>query len=164
MLTQSQKSFIESKIVEFGSMESVYRFYDQNCEVDNYARKIAPKLLAAVVYPMTAQMPKSNAFASKSPAKAPRFVERRREIAVKQPVRNPNARRCIDCGCQIPFERLEAAPDATRCLACQRSHEKMSPGSGKKGINEGLAGTREGHKRMRGQIWSDVRRRSRGDD
>jgi len=30
---------------------------------------------------------------------------------------------CIDCGREIPRERLLAAPDALRCLPCQRRRE-----------------------------------------
>lgn len=32
--------------------------------------------------------------------------------------------RCRDCGIEIGFERLRAIPVATRCLECQRVHEK----------------------------------------
>ncbi|OGA57144.1 MAG: hypothetical protein A3G81_17560 [Betaproteobacteria bacterium RIFCSPLOWO2_12_FULL_65_14] len=31
---------------------------------------------------------------------------------------------CVDCGADIPFERLRAQPGAARCLACQQRHEK----------------------------------------
>jgi DnaK suppressor protein len=31
---------------------------------------------------------------------------------------------CIDCGADIDFERLKAAPGAPRCVACQMRHEK----------------------------------------
>ncbi len=31
---------------------------------------------------------------------------------------------CIDCGEPIGFPRLQAAPSATRCLACQERHER----------------------------------------
>lgn len=31
---------------------------------------------------------------------------------------------CIDCGADIPLERLRAQPHASRCLACQQRHEK----------------------------------------
>jgi DnaK suppressor protein len=31
---------------------------------------------------------------------------------------------CIDCRCAIPGARLDAQPDAPRCVACQTSHEK----------------------------------------
>ncbi len=31
---------------------------------------------------------------------------------------------CIDCGEAIDFERLQASPTATRCLVCQKRHEK----------------------------------------
>lgn len=35
----------------------------------------------------------------------------------------PAARLCSVCGKAIPPERLELLPDATRCAACQQSHE-----------------------------------------
>ncbi|MEF8833868.1 MAG: TraR/DksA C4-type zinc finger protein, partial [Halofilum sp. (in: g-proteobacteria)] len=31
---------------------------------------------------------------------------------------------CSDCGEAIDFERLLAWPTATRCLSCQRTHER----------------------------------------
>lgn len=31
---------------------------------------------------------------------------------------------CIDCGEQIPFERLMVQPSALRCVACQESNER----------------------------------------
>ena len=31
---------------------------------------------------------------------------------------------CVDCGAEIPFERLQAQPGAERCVACQERHEK----------------------------------------
>ena len=34
---------------------------------------------------------------------------------------------CIDCGGEIPFERLQAQPAALRCVACQSAYEKTHP-------------------------------------
>ena len=31
---------------------------------------------------------------------------------------------CVDCGEDIPFERLRAEPSAERCVACQGRHER----------------------------------------
>jgi RNA polymerase-binding transcription factor DksA len=31
---------------------------------------------------------------------------------------------CVDCGQDIPFERLRAQPSAERCVACQGRHER----------------------------------------
>lgn len=31
---------------------------------------------------------------------------------------------CVDCGAEIPFERLLAELGAARCVACQERHEK----------------------------------------
>ena len=37
---------------------------------------------------------------------------------------------CVDCGSEIEYERLKAAPAAFRCISCQRLREKTyaSPG------------------------------------
>jgi DnaK suppressor protein len=32
--------------------------------------------------------------------------------------------RCIDCGGDIPEDRLEARPDAARCVGCQAKHAR----------------------------------------
>ena len=37
---------------------------------------------------------------------------------------------CADCGVDVEFERLRAAPGARRCLACQARHEKTFAGLG----------------------------------
>ncbi|RCX10021.1 TraR/DksA family transcriptional regulator [Extensimonas vulgaris] len=34
---------------------------------------------------------------------------------------------CIDCGDEIPIARLQAAPEALRCIACQEAFEKLHP-------------------------------------
>jgi DnaK suppressor protein len=31
---------------------------------------------------------------------------------------------CVDCGADIPFDRLQAYPTAARCVHCQSVHEK----------------------------------------
>ena len=35
---------------------------------------------------------------------------------------------CADCGADIGFERLKAAPGAMRCIGCQKRHEKTYGG------------------------------------
>ena len=37
---------------------------------------------------------------------------------------------CVDCGRDIGFERLRAAPSAIRCIDCQTRHEKTFAGPG----------------------------------
>lgn len=34
---------------------------------------------------------------------------------------------CMQCGSDIPFERLQAQPTALRCIACQSEYEKTHP-------------------------------------
>ena len=33
--------------------------------------------------------------------------------------------RCIDCGAELPDERLEARPEAERCVQCQQRAESV---------------------------------------
>ena len=41
---------------------------------------------------------------------------------------------CADCDNRIPAARLQAKPEATRCVACQTEYERRSPaGSGEWG-------------------------------
>ena len=37
---------------------------------------------------------------------------------------------CVDCGTDIEFKRLKAAPGALRCIGCQTRHEKTFAGAG----------------------------------
>lgn len=32
---------------------------------------------------------------------------------------------CVDCSCEIPYERLHAYPSAQRCMDCQQQHERQ---------------------------------------
>jgi DnaK suppressor protein len=32
--------------------------------------------------------------------------------------------RCVDCGSEIPEGRLDARPDAARCVGCQAKHAR----------------------------------------
>lgn len=34
---------------------------------------------------------------------------------------------CMDCGVEIPLERLQASPQAFRCIACQEKFEAAQP-------------------------------------
>lgn len=35
---------------------------------------------------------------------------------------------CTDCACRIPLARLQATPEAARCIACQEKIEKLARG------------------------------------
>lgn len=39
--------------------------------------------------------------------------------------------RCVDCGQDIPFERLRAQPEAMRCITCQSTYERTHAGQGR---------------------------------
>lgn len=41
-------------------------------------------------------------------------------------LRHNGPRQCVDCGDDIPSERLMAAPGTTRCLYCQQQMESMA--------------------------------------
>ena len=42
-------------------------------------------------------------------------------------IKNGSYGECVDCGCEIPFQRLQAQPTALRCVPCQARHEKSHP-------------------------------------
>ena len=69
-------------------------------------------------------------------------------------------RLCEGCGRSIPSARLAKVPDARLCVPCQTAHESTHDTSPH--IDEGLAGSREDHKRMRGKQWNEMVQRSRG--
>jgi RNA polymerase-binding protein DksA len=51
-----------------------------------------------------------------------------REIEdTRERIANGTYGQCIDCGRDIPFERLKAQPTAKRCIACQSAWEKTHP-------------------------------------
>ena len=66
-------------------------------------------------------------------------------------------RLCVDCYKAIPEERLSIAPNTIRCVSCQSNYEKTHDTRPR--INEGIAGTREENKKMRGQVWGEIRNR-----
>jgi DnaK suppressor protein len=47
--------------------------------------------------------------------------------AALQRIQNGTYGFCLDCGTHIIHERLQAAPQAMRCVTCQTSHEKQHP-------------------------------------
>jgi len=66
---------------------------------------------------------------------------------------------CVDCDAQIPMARVQAIPNVIRCSTCQEKLERLHPELIERHVDEGLAGTREGHKKMRGKLYSDMRKR-----
>lgn len=71
----------------------------------------------------------------------------------------PSARICISCTTPIPVSRLTLVPHALRCARCQSDVEKSTDYH--QYIDEGLAGTREAHKILRGNLMSDMIKRNR---
>jgi RNA polymerase-binding transcription factor DksA len=71
-----------------------------------------------------------------------------------------STRLCEGCRKPIAAERLKSVPDSRQCVECQTKSEKE--GDTRRYVNEGLAGTREDHKKMRGKQWSEMIQRSRG--
>ncbi|MGH8670803.1 MAG: TraR/DksA C4-type zinc finger protein [Burkholderiales bacterium] len=71
-----------------------------------------------------------------------------------------DARLCVECGDVIPPACIVATPTVTRCVSCQSKFELAH--DTRRRVDEGLGGTREDHKKMRGQLRSDMRNRGRG--
>jgi phage/conjugal plasmid C-4 type zinc finger TraR family protein len=71
-----------------------------------------------------------------------------------------DARLCVECGVVIPHARVVAVPTVSRCVKCQSVFERTY--DTRPHIDEGLAGTRNDNKKMRGQLWGDTRNRGRG--
>ena len=51
--------------------------------------------------------------------------EERRIEEARRALENGTYGTCADCGAEIPPERLDAVPEAVRCLTCQRALEGM---------------------------------------
>ena len=68
------------------------------------------------------------------------------------------ARRYVLCGCGKNFDIRRKINDYSSCLTCgeNEAHETAPR------LNEGLPGTREEHKRMRAQVWGEIRNRNKG--
>jgi DnaK suppressor protein len=52
-------------------------------------------------------------------------VDRQRQAVVEalQRIDTGAYGRCVDCGAELPEERLEARPEAARCVSCQQKRE-----------------------------------------
>lgn len=82
-----------------------------------------------------------------------------RELTQEDGGDSDGARTCISCRHPIPSARLKLIPNALRCAKCQSHLENFHDFH--RYVDEGLPGTREAHKQMRGQDWSDMRKRGR---
>ena len=69
-------------------------------------------------------------------------------------------RLCNACQEPIPEERLKSLPNTQYCVRCQSQSE--SGHDTRRYADEGLAGSREDHKKMRGRQWGGMVQRSRG--
>ena len=71
----------------------------------------------------------------------------------------PSARICLTCTDSISASRLNLVPHALRCAKCQSLEEKNIDYH--QYIDEGLRGSREAHKQMRGGLLSDMIKRGK---
>lgn len=76
------------------------------------------------------------------------------QVESKQSSNSNDLRLCIDCGKTIPTGRNDP-----RCVPCKTLYEKSHDTRPK--INEGIGGTREENKKMRGGLYGDMLRRSK---
>jgi RNA polymerase-binding transcription factor DksA len=61
-------------------------------------------------------------------AEMDRDVSELRDIeAARERLRNGEFGTCVDCGMQIPAERLNALPASARCVECQQRYERTHP-------------------------------------
>ena len=91
-------------------------------------------------------------------------IEKERQEKSRQKKKEPHQKRgkeCEDCGCEIPVERVKKHPDFLRCVSCQELYEQHFPNSVKRKmkVEEGLVGSRDDHKDMRGKVFGDIRKR-----
>lgn len=57
-----------------------------------------------------------------------RDVAELRDIeAARERLRTGEFGTCVDCGAQIPTERLNAMPASARCIECQQRYERTHP-------------------------------------
>lgn len=138
-------------------MESVGQSHPRVPQVENTEERIPPPASAppsaptraqSVSAPSTRSLGRSAApLAQARPAKVPRQLA-------------PGERICVDCSGVISAQRVKATPGSIRCIGCQSKFESTHDTRAR--IDEGIAGTRKENKRMRGQLWGDMRNRSRG--
>jgi DnaK suppressor protein len=50
--------------------------------------------------------------------------QRAEVLAALERVREGTYGKCVDCGLQVTEERLEARPEASRCVACQAKRDR----------------------------------------
>jgi DnaK suppressor protein len=50
--------------------------------------------------------------------------QRRQVAAALERIESGSYGRCVDCGTELPPERLEARPEAERCVRCQSKREE----------------------------------------
>lgn len=81
------------------------------------------------------------------------------ELSASSGDESVSARLCVECFQSIPSARLKASPYTHHCTKCLSKLEKRLDYH--QYIDEGIAGTREEHKRMRGQDLSDIISRGR---
>jgi RNA polymerase-binding protein DksA len=61
-------------------------------------------------------------------AEMDRDVSELRDIeAARERLRTGEFGTCVDCGTEIPAERLDALPASARCIECQQQYERTHP-------------------------------------
>lgn len=161
-LGETQKIFIKNKVQQLGSMSEVDKFYQGDCLVDNYVHHIAHEIYAYNPRNLHAECSRAKPKVNLDVKKKAKSEQANKLRGVGK---NNNIYRCIDCGNIIPSEHARAIQFiALRCLDCQSSIERKARKEEQNSItrryiNEGLAGTREDHKKMRAHDWGDMQKR-----
>ena len=161
-LEKKVRRFIENKVLELGNIDKVYKVYNDNDLVSEYAKRVAFTLLqkskSREFRPAKTQLTQTRV-RKKQPHHATAIQVKRRLASTS--INDATNRYCIDCGKSIPSARLEISPEARRCVQCQRALEGKNPSVHRRRIDEGLAGSRDDHKKLKAREWGSMVNRNR---
>jgi hypothetical protein len=171
-LEEDQKKHIRNKIRELGTMNKINKFYSQNDLVSEYAKKIASSLLfqdkTIEPRPVKGQLHgrriRKPITKGKNSQPKPKRSNSHSKDAFRLPstaIANQSDHNCIECGEPIPEARLKITPQPCRCVECQQTLERKNPDNCKRKIDEGLAGSREDHKRLKARDWGAMVNRNK---
>jgi phage/conjugal plasmid C-4 type zinc finger TraR family protein len=157
-LKKEQKIFIRNNIRVLGTIDEVNRFYSQNDMVSEYAKSVAPGLL---LQSKRSKKPIKNGSDTWAKSEKTNYFSSNTSHSAISTNKNSSKWNCIDCGEIIPEARLEISPQTNRCVKCQQALEGKNPNTYKRKIDEGLAGSREDHKRLKAREWGAMINRNK---
>ena len=171
-LKEDQRKYIGNKIRELGTIDKVNKFFSQNDLVSEYAKRIAPSLLfqektigpGPVKGQLLSRKIRKPITKGKNSQPKPKRSNYHSKDTFRLPstaTENQSDHNCIECSEPIPEARLKINPQTCRCVECQQVLERKNPDTYKRKIDEGLAGSREDHKRLRARDWGAMVNRNK---